>query len=584
MTTPAAPLRTVAVIGAGPRGTAIIERLVAASLADSWQGTLTVHLIDPAVGLGGAVWRCDQSPVLLMNTTTAQTTMYPDPTCRPVLPVPHRETLAEHLAPRGLGPADFAPRAEHGRYLAAVLERAERDADPARLRIIRHAAEAIDVTGEADGPQEIRLSSGEVLAADAVALALGHLGTAPGPRSQIMEHAAQRHGLVHIAPANPLEVDYRRLLGRERVAVQGMGLNFYDAIGMITEAAGGRFEEDANAPSGLRYVPGGDEPQLLVGSRSGMVYRPKPDVSPYLPDPYVPRILTSERVMELSVREAGLDHEADVMPLILAELVRALGAAGYRELASEKAVLRILFPLGRRGGAIEDAHVRTRDLLRAALADAAAPSPAWLLIFRVLTACRIQVNQLVDLGAYTSESLSRDIDGHLRNAFASWASGPPVLRARQVLALEEAGLLRFTGPGMRLEVDDEARAYRVTTGPGPEDVALCDGVLEAHLPPVELNAYTAPLLQAWRSRGEVRADSKISRGTGRPLPTGSIAVDGLYCPIAKDGRVFTRRLMVGVPVSTAQPGSAITAEPGTGAQLLHHAEVVARRLAAFGGA
>src|SRR5690606_10029276 len=126
-------------------------------------------LIDPLVGRGGAVWRHDQSEVLLMNTTTRQTTMYPDESCHAVLPASRTETLADHLAGEGLAPTDFASRAAHGRYLAHVLETAKADADPARLRIVEHAAEAVDVTGEADGPQRVRLSDGRVLRADAVA-------------------------------------------------------------------------------------------------------------------------------------------------------------------------------------------------------------------------------------------------------------------------------------------------------------------------------------------------------------------------------------------------------------------------------
>src|SRR5699024_990358 len=121
------------------------------------RGGLTVHLIDPLVGRGGAVWRDDQPEVLLMNTTTCQTTMYPDESCHAVLPVQRAETLAEHLRREGLAPTDFASRAAHGRYLAHVLEMARRDAVPSRLRIVEHAAEAVDVTGPADGPQRIRL-------------------------------------------------------------------------------------------------------------------------------------------------------------------------------------------------------------------------------------------------------------------------------------------------------------------------------------------------------------------------------------------------------------------------------------------
>lgn len=109
MTAAAEPLRTVAVVGAGPRGTAIIERLVAASHSPDWRGGLTVHLIDPLVGRGGAVWRHDQSAVLLMNTTTCQTTMYPDESCHALLPAPRTQTLADHLAGEGLAPPTSPP-------------------------------------------------------------------------------------------------------------------------------------------------------------------------------------------------------------------------------------------------------------------------------------------------------------------------------------------------------------------------------------------------------------------------------------------------------------------------------------------
>lgn len=577
MTASSVPVRTVVVIGAGPRGTAIIERLVAASTLPDWHGPLTVHLIDPHVGHGGSVWRTDQSEVLLMNTATCQTTMYPDDSCHPLLPVRHHETLADHLAASGYGPTEYAPRAAHGRYLAHVLATALEEADPARLRIVLHTAEAVDVTGPPDGPQRVRLDDGRVLTADAAALALGHLATTPGPRSQQYADAAGRHGLVHIPPANPLEVDYSSLLGREAIAVQGMGLNFYDAIGMLTATAGGRFEPDPSASSGLRYLRGGGEPRLVVGSRSGMVYRPKPDLGTELPAPYTPQVLTGERVLELAVRAAGLDHERDVKPLMLAELRRAMTGIGAYHLASDQALLALLFPFGRRAGAIEGAHERTRDVLRESLRNATEPDPAWLLMFRVLVALRIQVNRLVDLGAYTTDSVKRDIDGHLRNAFASWASGPPVRRVRELLALEEAGLITFTGPGMRIDIDDVAGRFIVGDH-------VCDGVLEAHLPPVDLPAYRSPLIGAWRERGEVQKDSWASRGSRRHMLTGSIAVDGLYAPIGVDGTVYERRLLVGVPVSTAQPGSAITAEPGTAPQLLRHAEAVAMRLARAGGA
>src|SRR5699024_8067752 len=94
----------------------------------------------------------------------------------------------------------------------------------------------------------------------------------------------------------------------------------------------------------------GREPRLVVGSRSVMVYRPKPDLGDRLPAPWVPQVLTGERVLELAVRPAGVDHEREVMPLLLAELRRALRDAGHHELADDAALIALLFPFGRRGG------------------------------------------------------------------------------------------------------------------------------------------------------------------------------------------------------------------------------------------
>lgn len=573
----------VAIIGAGPRGIAVCERLVAAAGTPAWEGHLHVHLIDPDVERGGAVWRADQSPVLLMNTATCQTTMYPDASCRPRLPVPHTATLAQALAPRGLAPADIAPRAAHGTYLVSVLQQALADAaqHPEAITVHLHAATAVDVTGEEGSAQCVLLDTGEQLEVEAAVLTVGHLATEPSPRSRRLAEFARAHSLVHIAAANPLEVDYRALLGRERVAVQGMGLNFYDAIGMLTEAAGGVFEEDPSAPSGLRYVPGGREPQLVVGSRTGMVYRPKPDLRPEMPAVYEPQVLTDQVVAELIARPGGLDHERDTLPLLVAELCHALGRAGFDALAEEEALMRLLFPLGRRSVAIADAHERTRAILRESIAAASDPDPAWVLVFEVLTALRIRVNDLAAAGAFTTGSYTRDIDGFLKNAFASWASGPPVLRARQALALEEAGLLVFTGPGFALGADEQGGCFTVHAGPGP--VHRCDAVLEAHLPGVDLERYTSPLIRAWRERGEVRAAVLASSHGDEPLVTGSIDVTPDAELVAADGTVHRRRLMLGVPVSTAQPGSAITAEPGTAPQLLRRAEDAAIRLAALAG-
>src|SRR5690625_7825705 len=91
---------------------------------------------------------------------------------------------------------------------------------------------------------------------------------------------------------------------------------------------------------------------------------------------------------------------------------------------------------------------------------------------------------------------------------------------------------------MHIGIDEDAGRYTAHGGDNPP--ILCDGVLEAHLPPVDLPAYRSSLIGAWRERGEVQKDSWASRGSRRRMLTGSIAVDGLYAPVGKIGRASCR--------------------------------------------
>ncbi len=81
----------VCVIGSGPRGLSVLERLTASAGRLRARGArLRVHLVDPRPG-SGHVWRSDQSEQLLMNTVTSQVTLFTDDSVQmtgPVVPGP----------------------------------------------------------------------------------------------------------------------------------------------------------------------------------------------------------------------------------------------------------------------------------------------------------------------------------------------------------------------------------------------------------------------------------------------------------------------------------------------------------------
>ena len=83
----------VAIIGAGPRGIGLVERL--AENHAEFGGELHIRLIDPHPAGPGRIWRFDQSPLLKLNSLAEDVTLFTDSSSTiegPIVPGP---SLAE---------------------------------------------------------------------------------------------------------------------------------------------------------------------------------------------------------------------------------------------------------------------------------------------------------------------------------------------------------------------------------------------------------------------------------------------------------------------------------------------------------
>ena len=127
----------VASVGAGPRGTSVLERLAAnwAALPKANRTRIAVHLIEPYEPGPGHVWRTDQSRHFLMNTPALFPTVVPvgeaaaerAPSLVPLSFDDWRQLMADSPDDRlsdddrkelqSLTSADFPSRALYGRYL-----------------------------------------------------------------------------------------------------------------------------------------------------------------------------------------------------------------------------------------------------------------------------------------------------------------------------------------------------------------------------------------------------------------------------------------------------------------------------------
>ncbi|MFJ1994086.1 FAD/NAD(P)-binding protein [Streptomyces asiaticus] len=315
----------IAVVGAGPRGTSVLERLCA-SAPELAPGTpLTVHMVDPSPPGAGRVWRTAQPDELLMNTVASQVTLFTDASVECGGPVRTGPSLYEWVSARGLapdlGPDDYPSRALYGRYLEWVFGEVVRGA-PDTVTVRAHRARAVRLEERADGTQALTLDDGSRLEGlRAVVLAQGHLPTATDATERRYAAHAERHGLRYYPPANPADVDLSLIAPGEPVLLRGLGLNFFDHMALLTAGRGGTFAPNEHG-GGLVYRPSGLEPRLYAGSRRGIPYHARGDNAKGPCGRHTPLLLTPDVLGRFRKRaDAGdpPDFLTDIWPLVAKE-------------------------------------------------------------------------------------------------------------------------------------------------------------------------------------------------------------------------------------------------------------------------
>ncbi|MBL1086218.1 FAD/NAD(P)-binding protein [Streptomyces actinomycinicus] len=569
------------IVGAGPRGTGILERL-AANAPEPYDGPgLDIHLVDPHPPGGGRIWRQAQSPLLWMNSQAEDVTMFTDETVAMAGPVREGPTLHEWA---GLDGRTFPDRRLAGRYLHWVYERALA-ALPRGVTVHHHPRRALRVGGPRGGRQQVWLEGrARPLLADLVILTLGHLDAEPDAEQAALTAYAREHGLVHLPPDFTADSDLAALRPGEPVLVRGFGLAFVDLMVLLTEGRGGRYE-------GETYVPSGREPVLYAGSRRGVPYHSKIGYDWTGDRPPLPRFLGSAEVDELLARRGGFDFRRDVWPLVEKELgfahyhrlfaahpgrtamawadfeekyaaaggpaeSRALVAAAVPDPADRLDLTALDRPLdGLRYASHEDFQDGLRGYIEADLTRRHDPAHSQDLgVFLGLLSVYGQLVRLGDTGPWW------------HGFFSYLASGPPGPRLRQMLALSRAGVLRFVGAGMSVTAEDGV--FRATSPTVPGFSVAARALVEARLPEPTIARARNSLLR------ELHADGAAATPGGllRVDPRDGRILDGA-------GRPHPRRFALG-PYTGARTPGAFT-RPRTGGPAFRQNDATARAVLAF---
>ncbi|WP_439659397.1 FAD/NAD(P)-binding protein [Lentzea sp. HUAS TT2] len=617
----------VCVIGAGPRGLSVVERLCA-NAANNHR-PLVVHLVDPFVGYGGRVWSTGQSRSLLMNTVASQVTMFTDDSvdCEgPVVPGPslyewagtvalmdpfHSYPSAVRIEARELGPDSYPTRALYGHYLTWVLRRLCSTA-PKTVEIRLHAQSAVTLDDDSDGgtdKQVVELTDGTTLTGlSAVVLAQGHIDMPLGQQEERLSLHAAVHGLHYQPPANPAEVDLTAIRAGQTVAVRGMGLNFFDYLALFTTDRGGRFQRTPDG--GLVYRPSGKEPDIYAGSRRGVPYHARGENEKGVFGRHEPVFLTPAVISKLrarAARGASVTFMSDVWPLISREvelvyyttLLRRRSDSAAKDFAALYLVTdhddlpvllekfgiasnemwnweRIARPHGDRHFASpEDFHewlrqLLLRDLMQARKGNVSDPVKAALDVLRDL---RNEIRLVVDHSGLAGSSYRDELLAWYTPLNAYLSIGPPASRVEEMIALIDAGILRVVGPGMQVDMGEDCFVVRSSSVNGAE--VRVKVLVEARLPEVDIRSTADPLMTHLRQTGRA-TPYRIPDPSGAH-ETGGLAVTGRpYQVIDAEGRPHPRRFGYGVPTESVHWVTAAGIRPGVNSVILSDADAIAR--------
>ncbi|MBC2866599.1 FAD/NAD(P)-binding protein [Streptomyces mexicanus] len=571
---------SLVIVGAGPRGTGLLER-IAANAPELYAGSgLDIHLVDPYPPGAGRIWRAAQSPLLWMNSHAEDVTMFTDDTVDLAGPVREGPTLHQwaHLPGR-----TFADRRLQGSYLRWVYEEAV-TALPAGITVHHHPRRALRVSGPRTGRQQVWLEGRpRPLLADLVVLALGHLDAEPDAEQAALAAYARTHGLVHLPPDFTADSDLSALGAGEAVLVRGFGLAFVDLMVLLTEGRGGRYDGDT-------YVPSGREPVLYVGSRRGVPYHSKIGYDLTGERPPLPRFFGPAETDALLARPGGFDFRRDVWPLVDKEL----GFAHYHRLFTAHPERTAMA-----WAEFERRYADADAPARAALVAAAVPDPADRLdlaaLDRPLDGVRHPSPEALQqaLRGHIEADLARrhdpahspdlavflgllsvygqlvrlgDIGPWWHGFFSFLASGPPGPRLRQMLALSRAGLLHFVGADMTVTAADGV--FRATSPTVPGFSVRARALVEARLPAPTVRRARDPLLRELHAEGAAET------------PDGLLRVDPADGRVLdRAGRPHPRRFALG-PFTDGRTPGAFT-RPRTGGAAFRQNDATARAALAF---
>lgn len=602
----------VAVIGGGPRGMAVIERLISRIKDENSRKPIHITWYDDNGFGSGKVWSPYQCHLLLMNTVTAQLSAFPDesaklsgqytagPTFYQWLKSSYaREFLASDpvlLAEASSATEDtYSSRALYGTYLQwSVNQLLKESREYCPIKLVARRAVSLE---KKENSLLIRDSLGGRVEAKSVVLSLGHTPQALSGTEKSLSKKAEESTVTYLPRGDASIQRAAKLPAKESIILRGMGLTFFDYMTLLTEGRGGHFRECAH---GKHYVPSGKEPHIIACSRKGAPHHARGRNQKRPDERWVPRILTEEYAATLS----NATFSTDVWPKIAQEvelaftislleanntdydeeslvslgkqggrsLIEWRGSQGYTETLdwSELFQTKWTNSTGEKLRDYQDtvASKIENDIAEAEKGNKSGPLKAALDVLRDI---RNEVRECVQYGRITGDSFKEELLARYTPTNAFLSIGPPIQRLEQMRALIKAGILTVLPADPIISIDESSGKVDYFNPSMPHEKGEATALVEARLPTSSIQNTADPLIISAASLGLIRPHYfKNTR-----CVSGAIDVDPHSFRVQSDNGKRVSLYVYGIPLEGLQWGTTATIRPFANSVIIHDADAIA---------
>ena len=525
----------ITIVGMGPRGLSILERMVELLHASPMSLDIKVDIVEPGE-CGQGAHPAHQPDHLLTNTVASQVSIFAQDSVvagKDGISLTQWARLAGYRrfgnryfpvkdgAGDEISDHDHLPRNMLGEYLTWAFDRIVRLL-PKNVRIEHHRRRVVDLIDLKNGGFTVCLDNGFQYHADYVFITTGHGTRAPTKSDFAFDAFARSAGAKNPRLnfySSPYPVHCLGTIPADAtVAVQGLGLTAYDVISTLTTGRGGQFVEDKGK---FVYLPTGREPKILLFSRNCLPFAARGVNQKGIAGRHQARFFTVDAVKALQARAIArtgshqLDFVEEMLPLIekeMAYVYRAVqtgsdpDATSFQPTAEERhAISTLLNPLkGETFSSYENfrnffrMQVET-DLAEANKGNLTSPVKA---ATDVLRDTREALRTGVEFAGLTPSSHKVYVEDFVATTNRI-SFGPPRRRNAELLALMDAGVLDIAGgPGNQVVTDAGKGQFCIVNQFGQEQVTHVADVLVI----ARLDSYSPETDSSTLTRNMVRRD------------------------------------------------------------------------------